>query len=141
MRIGHFFIPMILASITFSVGAEEIGRPIEQALDDCQNRAQTTLDSLNCYQVATAAWDAELNNQYQALLRDQPENVRRVLRHAQHQWITYKDDYNQAINTFYQQEQGTIWGLVAANAKMNVIKDKARDLYQLRISTDLSRAP
>ncbi|WP_338509435.1 hypothetical protein VRB08_14445 [Erwinia aphidicola] len=41
------------------------------------------------------------------------------------------------MNKYYQQQQGTIWGLVASESKLNVVKEKARDLYRLRNSTHM----
>ena len=54
------------------------------------------------------------------------------------QLLQYRDGYNAAIATYYQQQQGTIWPLVAAESKMNIIRDKAIDLYRLRVSTNLA---
>ncbi|MCS3431419.1 lysozyme inhibitor LprI family protein [Klebsiella sp. BIGb0407] len=128
---------LLLASYTLPVFAESPADKIDAALEQCQNKAQTTIDSSECYGQAMAAWDSELNTQYQALLKDNPESVRKALRASQRQWIKYKDSYNEATNEFYRQEQGTIWGIIAAETRMNVIKDKALSLYRLRQSTQL----
>ena len=66
-----------------------------------------------------------------------PDNVRVALRDSQRQWILYRDSYNKGIEAFYQKEEGSIWSLVAADSKMNIIRDKALDLYRLRNSTRL----
>ena len=128
---------LVLAGFALPVLAVEPGAKIDSQLEACQHQAQTTLDSQNCYLVATRGWDAELNKQYQALLNGTPEAVGSALRDSQRQWLKYKNDYDAAINLFYQQQQGTIWGIIAAQSKMNVIKDKALDLYRLRTSTQL----
>ncbi|MEN3753869.1 lysozyme inhibitor LprI family protein [Mangrovibacter sp. SLW1] len=70
-------------------------------------------------------------------MNGQPENVRVALRDSQRLWIKYRDAYIEAMKTYYQQEQGTIWGLVAAESIMNITRDKALDLYRLRNSTNL----
>jgi len=128
---------LVLTGCALPVLAVEPGASIDSQLEACQNNAQTTLDSQNCYLIATQAWDAELNKQYQALLKDQPQAVGNALRDSQRQWLKYKNDYDAAMNLFYQQQQGTIWGIIAAHSKMSVIKDKALDLYRLRTSTQL----
>lgn len=128
---------LLLVSCALPVFAQSPAQKIDAQLEQCQNKAQTTLDTRECYNQATAAWDSELNTQYQALLKESPESVRHALRDSQRQWVKYKDSYNDAINAFYLQQQGTIWPVIAADSRMNVIKDKAMDLYRLRGSTKL----
>lgn len=119
------------------VAAEELKQDIDSTLQKCKMDAVSTIDSQNCYIKATTAWDTELGNQYKLLMKGQPENVRTALRDSQRQWIKYRDQYNRGIDAFYQKEEGTIWSLVAAESKMNVIRDKALDLYRLRNSTNM----
>lgn len=128
---------LLLAGCALPVLAESPADSIDAQLEQCQNAAQTTIDSIECNQQAMVAWDRELNLQYQALLQDNPPSVRDALRTSQRQWIKYKDAYNEAINQYYRQEQGTIWGIIASETKMNVIRDKALSLYRLRQSTQL----
>lgn len=118
--------------------AQPPGRNIDQQLLSCKNKAVSTLDSQDCYSMAATAWDHELNAQYQALMQGQSDAFKTQLRTSQRAWIKYKDSYYEAMNAFYQQQQGTIWTLVAAEQKLNVIRDKALDLWRLRQSTDLA---
>lgn len=120
-----------------SASAEELKQNIDSTLQKCKMDAVSTIDSQNCYIKATTAWDTELGNQYKLLMKDQPENVRNALRDSQRQWIKYRDQYNKGIEVFYQKEEGTIWSLIAAQNKMNIIRDKTLDLYRLRSSTNL----
>ncbi|MDU7812949.1 MAG: lysozyme inhibitor LprI family protein [Atlantibacter hermannii] len=136
MRIKHTTLVFLLL-VTGSAFADTIGQDIDSRLVKCKNDAVTTIDSQNCYSYAFNEWDAELSKQYKLLLKGQPENVRTALRDSQRLWIKYKDSYSDAMNKFYQQEQGTIWGLIAAESRMNITRDKALDLYRLRNSTNL----
>lgn len=130
---------VISSSLLFclSASAEELKQNIDSTLQKCKMDAVSTIDSQNCYIKATIAWDTELGNQYKLLMKDQPENVRTTLRDSQRQWIKYRDSYNNGIEKFYQKEEGTIWSLIAAESKMNIIRDKTLDLYRLRNSTNL----
>ncbi|WP_437886823.1 lysozyme inhibitor LprI family protein [Phytobacter sp. V91] len=128
---------LLLTVMSHCALAEVPGKQIDSALQQCKLNAETTIDTQKCYGAATAAWDAELGVQYKLLLKDQPDNVRIALWNSQRQWIKYRDEYNKGIEAFYQKEQGTIWSLVAAESKMNVIRDKALDLNRLSNSTDL----
>lgn len=127
----------VFCSIALPAAADSPAVNIDAGLKRCQNEAQTTLDINACYQKATAAWDRALNSQYQALLTESPQEVREALRHSQRAWLSYQKSYNQATDAFYSREQGTIWPVIAAETRMNVIKDKALDLYRLRQSTSL----
>lgn len=123
--------------LCLSASADELKQDIDSTLQKCKIDAVSTIDSQNCYIKATTAWDTELGNQYKLLMKDQPENVRAALRDSQRQWIKYRDSYNKGIEVFYQKEEGTIWSLIAAESKMNIIRDKTLDLYRLRNSTNL----
>jgi len=123
--------------LSLSASADELKQNIDSTLQKCKMNAVSTIDSQNCYIKATSAWDTELGNQYKLLMKDQPENVRTTLRDSQRQWIKYRDSYNKGIEKFYQKEEGTIWSLIAAESKMNIIRDKTLDLYRLRNSTNL----
>ncbi|HHA1429937.1 TPA: lysozyme inhibitor LprI family protein [Enterobacter hormaechei subsp. xiangfangensis] len=135
----YFKVVVISSSLLFclSASAEGLKQNIDSTLQKCKMDAVSTIDSQNCYTKATTAWDAELGNQYKLLMKDQPENVRTILRDSQRQWIKYKDSYNKGIEEFYQKEEGTIWSLIAAESKINIIRDKTLDLYRLRNSTNL----
>lgn len=128
---------LCLSITSLSAYAGSIGQDIDSTLDKCKIDAVSTIDSQNCYEVAITSWDKELGTQYNLLMEYQPENVRVAIRDSQRQWIKYRDSYNKGIETFYQKEEGTIWSLVAAESKMNVIRDKALDLHRLRNSTNL----
>ncbi|MRT15204.1 DUF1311 domain-containing protein [Enterobacteriaceae bacterium RIT711] len=128
---------LCLSITSLSAYAGSIGQNIDSTLDKCKNDALSTIDSQNCYKFATVSWDKELGTQYSLLMKDQPDNVRVAIRDSQRQWIKYRDSYNKGIEAFYQKEEGTIWSLVAAESKMNIIRDKALDLYRLRSSTNL----
>lgn len=126
-----------LTFITQSTLADEIGSSIDSALQNCKMNAVNTIETDQCYVKATAAWDKELGSQYKILMNDLPDNARVALRDSQREWIKYRDKYYKGIEAFYQKEEGTIWTLIAAESKMNVIRDKAIDLYRLRNSTHL----
>ena len=134
-RLPLLLLPLLLPMLA---QAQQPGESIDKQLQQCKMQANTTLDNAQCYQTATQQWDSELNTQYRLLIKDQPERFRQQIKAAQRSWLQYRDGYNAAIATYYQQQQGTIWPLVAAESKMNIIRDKAIDLYRLRVSTYLA---
>jgi uncharacterized protein YecT (DUF1311 family) len=130
-------ISLLMACGSAAAAPTDIAKPLDDRLQNCKMNANNTLETADCYQKATQAWDKELNVQYKALLSGQNEAFKQQMKISQRSWIKYKDDYFSAMETFYQQQEGTIWGLVAAESKLNVIRDKALDLYRLRNSTNM----
>ncbi|MDU7378847.1 MAG: lysozyme inhibitor LprI family protein [Enterobacteriaceae bacterium] len=126
-----------LAFMSQSALADEIGNSIDSTLQKCKMNAVSSIDTVQCYAIATTAWDKELGTQYKLLMKDLPDNVRVALRDSQREWIKYRNTYYKGIEEFYKKEEGTIWTLISAESKMNVIKDKAIDLNRLRNSTNL----
>ncbi|WAT02864.1 hypothetical protein [Rouxiella chamberiensis] len=57
---------------------------------------------------------------------------------SQRDWLTYQKSYFTALDNFYRQQQGTVWGLVDAQAKLDFIRNKAIELNILRGSLDVS---
>lgn len=128
----------VLMLLSGPAGAADILRQdLDTRLANCQQQAVSTQDNLQCYEEASKAWDQELNKQYRLLLAGQSSEAQAALKNAQRAWVSYRDSYFQGMNRFYQQQQGTIWGLVASESKLNVIKEKARDLCRLRESTQM----
>ena len=118
--------------------AETPGKAIDQKLQACSQKAVSTVDSETCLQQGYAEWDKELNAQYQALLKDQPAEVKKAIVQSQRDWLTYQKSYFSALDNFYRQQQGTIWGMVDVQAKLDFIRQKAIELHTLRVSTDMS---
>lgn len=121
-----------------TIHAADLGKKIDTELEKCKVAVSTTPAISDCYQTASESWDVELNNQYKLLMQDLQQPAKTKLKESQRAWVKYKDTYFSGIEEFYRQEQGTIWSLVAAETKLNVIRDKAIDLDRLRRSTDLS---
>ncbi|MHA7845639.1 lysozyme inhibitor LprI family protein [Serratia sp. D1N4] len=133
---------LILIATLFSVStcsyAKELRKDLDEQLDKCRESALSTLDSVDCYTKSTNEWEKELSKQYKLLLQDQPKEIQTDLRNSQRAWVKYKESYISAMESFYSQERGSIWGIVMSESTMNVTRDKAIDLYRLRNSTNMS---
>lgn len=136
MRIRFIAVLLLVSGSASAAGI--LRQDLDTRLANCQQQAVSTLANVHCYDVASAAWDAELNTQYRLLLTGQSPAAQEALKVSQRAWVSYRDSYFQAMNRYYQQQQGTVWGIVAAESKLNVIKEKARDLYRLRNSTRMA---
>lgn len=114
------------------------GKAIDVKIENCSNKAVSTLDTISCLQQGYADWDQELNVQYQALLKGQSAVAKKAIVQSQRDWLTYQRSYFAALDKFYQQQQGTVWGIVDAQAKLDFIRHKAIELNTMAGSVDLS---
>ncbi|WGL94860.1 lysozyme inhibitor LprI family protein [Arsenophonus nasoniae] len=130
---------VIMLFISKLVLADSIN--IDQTLEQCLAKPTTvsTLDSVDCYQNALKLWDNELNKQYQLLIADKKLSSRfkTALKKSQLAWIKYRDLNLEAINRFYDTQQGTYWGIAAMANKIELTKNKALELTKLRTSTEI----
>ncbi len=128
---------LLLMPLAASAKPASTSAKIDATLESCTQKMDSTLDIVGCYQQATESWDKVLNEQYRILMAGNDTKAKSELRAAMRSWIHYRDQYNSAIEAFYRQQQGTIWQITAAQAKMNVVRDKARALLQLNQSLHL----
>lgn len=122
----------------FCSNMQPLRADIDNQLEQCKQSAVNTIATIDCYKVATKSWDEELNKQYKELIENQDDITKGQLINSQRAWVKYKTSYEKAIDSYYQQQKGSIWGLMDIESKMNITKDKAIDLYRLNQSTDLS---
>jgi uncharacterized protein YecT (DUF1311 family) len=136
---GTVLLGLAVSSVTSAALAadKDAVHPVDAAQTRCLDKAVSTVDMLECNAKAMTAWDAELNLQYRKLLQGQSAGATRALKEAQRAWVQYRDSYFKAMNAYYQQEQGTIWGIVAGDRKIQVVREKALDLKQLADSRKL----
>lgn len=121
-----------------SAYAETPGKAIDQKIESCSKKAVSTIDSESCLQQGYSDWDKELNVQYQALLKGQSAAAKKAIVQSQRDWLVYQKSYFTALDKFYQQQQGTVWGIVDAQAKLDFIRNKAIELNTMAGSLDLS---
>ncbi len=137
-RLAAFLSGLSILLAAASAYAETPGRAIDQKIESCSNKAVSTLDSTRCLQQGYSDWDKELNAQYQALLKGQSAAAKKAIVQSQRDWLTYQKSYFAALDKFYQQQQGTVWGIVDAQAKLDFIRHKTIELTTLAGSLDLS---
>ncbi len=70
-------------------------------------------------------------------MNGQDDKFKKNMKSSQVEWVKYKEKYLTAIASFYRQQEGTLWGVTAAEARMNITRDKTLDLYRLRNSTNM----
>lgn len=137
-KLASFLCCLGMILTTTSAYAEAPGKAIDQKIETCSNKAVSTLDSTSCLQQGYRDWDQELNVQYRLLLKGQSAAAKKAIVQSQRDWLTYQKSYFAALDKFYQQQQGTVWGIVDAQAKLDFIRHKTLELNTLAGSLDLS---
>jgi uncharacterized protein YecT (DUF1311 family) len=110
------------------VYAEE--HPIDLKTQTCLDNNYQTDDRMKaCSLQAYEDWDAELNKVYGQLRSKLSTHAKQELKNAQLQWLTYRDAEFKAIEAIYdglseKRGGGTMWGLLAADAKVEIVKNR-----------------
>jgi len=104
--------------------------PIDVANDACQQDDSSTLGISGCLAEATARWDRQLNLNYQRLLGRLDAEKQAPVKAAQRAWLAWRDAQFAAISATYQRE-GTMWGLVSAGHRLDLVREQAIRLGQL----------
>ncbi len=139
MRKNLSLLLLSTSCLSFSTFAtDNLTKKLDAQIELCQKKAENTLATVECNNQGQLAWDKRLNKEYQLLLAGQSDEFKAKLKASQLAWIKYRDSYLQAMQSFYHQQDGTIWNIVMSDAALRVTRDKAIELYTLRTSTDLT---
>jgi uncharacterized protein YecT (DUF1311 family) len=104
--------------------------PIDVANDACQQDDSSTLGISGCLAEAAARWDRQLNLNYQRLLGRLDVEKQAPVKAAQRAWLAWRDAQFAVISATYQRE-GTMWGLVSAGHRLDLVREQAVRLGQL----------
>ena len=83
---------------------------------------------LECFTRAEQEWDTELNRVYKALQSKLKPAGQDALKQAQRAWITQRDKEFELINAIHGQMDGTMWIVVMASKRNDVVKARAEAL-------------
>ena len=100
----------------------------EKCLDIVEN--QTTVGMINCEIEAAKLWDKQLNEYYKELLKLLNKEEQELLKESQRKWIEYRDKEFSFSSTLYNNLEGTMWRIVAAGRRCDIIRDRALELEQ-----------
>jgi uncharacterized protein YecT (DUF1311 family) len=92
-----------------------------------QNCDGSTVDMMECIGELGDKWDSRLNDAYKRVLADQEGSQQQALRHAQRQWVAYRD----ANCAFYAGGDGSIARLETATCTYVLTRDRAQELEMM----------
>ena len=104
------FVVCLLTSMANSQDAKD---PIDQNLDACLNSpgAASTAGQTDCAAKAYIAWDAELNQVYQKLIKTLDPASRDLLRASQRRWLAFRESEKQFQGGPWRKKGGTLIGV------------------------------
>ena len=137
MKIFIIFIILIVLIPPFIVSADKNPRqssdknqkhPIDRMEEECLAKDPSTAWMTACAGKAYAAWDNELNRNYNALMKGLTPKEREVLKLAQKKWLEYRDQEFKWIDTVYGKLQGTMYITLRVNERAENVKKRALKL-------------
>ena len=125
---GLIFI--LLTYLTFGQDMQTDKHPIDLKIEECLSidSNQSTFGMINCIRTAMKEWDAELNKYYNLLMETLTTDEQEKLRAAQRQWLVYRDKEFEFIEKFYRNMEGTMWKIVEADSRNNIVRQRALEL-------------
>jgi len=139
----HLLIIIILAAGTnlYSQINKSSNHPIDSLLENCleSDSSSSTAGMLKCINSATALWDEELNNNYKSLMSILRPEEKEKLKTSQLKWIEFRDKEFEFSDAAYNTLEGTMWLVVKANKRLQIVKHRAIELrdYYIDIRSDL----
>lgn len=118
---------VVISHATFGQTERE-ENPIDIELSKCLTSNQTTYDMIMCQQNAAEKWDKELNKYYTMLLKIVNAEEKKLLKSSQIKWIIYRDLELNFAGTLYDNMQGTMWKIFAAERDTDIIKTRVLEL-------------
>ena len=100
---------------------------IDIATEKCINSNPSTSGMESCVEEAYTQWDAELNKVYKQLMAVLKPEQKTALQTAQIEWLKYRDLEFKNIANIYNM-QGSMYPLMAANARMEFLKTRVLNL-------------
>jgi len=125
------FLLFTISSLAFSQTEEPETQSIDSKRTNCLSLETnfTTSGMVNCEIAARQEWDEEMNKYYQLLMSLLDSTGKEKLKIAQRQWIEFRDNEFEMINELYLgQMQGTMWIVIAAGRKTDIVRDRAGQL-------------
>lgn len=121
---------ILIINLTFGQDMQTDKHPIDLKIEQCLSidSNQSTFGMINCIRTAMEEWDTELNKYYSLLIDKLSIDEQEKLRAAQRKWLEYRDKEFEFIETMHGNMEGTMWKIVEADSRNNVVRQRALEL-------------
>lgn len=104
---------------------------IDQDLEKCLSKDNSTAGQRNCINSAQKSWDKELNKTYISLSQKLSKNGKNELVEAQRSWMKFRDSEFKLIDKYYfGVKKATLFYVIAENKKLEIVKERALQLKE-----------
>lgn len=104
---------------------------IDQDLEKCLSKDNSTAGQRNCINSARDSWDKELNKSYISLSQKLTKTGKKELVEAQRNWISFRDFEFKLIDKYYfDVKKGTLFYVIAENKKLEIVKERALQIKE-----------
>lgn len=128
----RYFIALLtiltLSSGMFASGKDAPADPLDKKVDALFEKARSTGDQFEAAEAGKKLWDEEMNRVYQLLRKKLSPAAAEALQASQRKWIEWRDAEFAAINTYYDQFKGTMYGPMRVGEQMDIVRQRALDL-------------
>ncbi len=104
--------------------------PIDKTLDTCLAgpAGNNTVGQVDCSAKAAAAWDRELNQVYNKLLKSLDPASQTLLRASQRQWLAFREAEKKFQSGPWRSTQGTVVQVTLTMANVEILKSRVLTL-------------
>lgn len=110
---------------------ETIEKRIAQHVEKMQDEDPSTAGTVAAIGWEEQQWDALLNSAYRTLMEKLPEKAKTALRSSQRAWLSYRNAEREAQLALFATRDGTMYSMMAADARMRIVKHRATELASL----------
>lgn len=104
---------------------------IDQDLEKCLSKDNSTAGQRNCINSARDSWDKELNKSYISLSQKLTKTGKQELVEAQRNRISFRDFEFKLIDKYYfDVKKGTLFYVIAENKKLEIVKERALQIKE-----------
>lgn len=117
---------LLCSSLSLGEPMHEIDISMNKCLSKKEN--MSTAGMANCTNKAQVKWSAELDKNYQALMRKLDDSGRKNLAESQQAWVLYKELEYKNIENIYKQLSGSMYIPMRANEILRITRHRALEL-------------
>jgi uncharacterized protein YecT (DUF1311 family) len=122
---------ILLALLAFCplAGAQD-SKPdaLDQADAACMDKANNTVDMVDCGTASYKRWDSELNRVYSELRKHLDVPGQAALKDSQSKWLTYRDAELKTIKAIYSAQSGSVNLPMSGGAAAQIVRHRAQEL-------------
>ena len=111
--------------------AGEIKHEIDIFVDKAMDKDPSTAGMVKAAEEGEKMWDVELNKYYKLLSAAIDNESKAALKKAQLAWISFRDAEFSMTGLFYSKKDGTMYRVIAACTRLEIVKKRALTLKSL----------